>query len=65
MAFPSPSLGPFHSDTAAIFFFENHGYFTEYQLVRVWTWQEIVKSGKKDIISTPPRCFLSKNFAVQ
>ena len=48
--------GSVHSETAAIIF-EDHKQVTEHQFVRAQTWQEVVDSGKKNIISTPQNPF--------
>lgn len=39
-----------HSETAAVIF-ESYKHFTEHQFVRVRIWQEVIDSGKKNIIS--------------
>lgn len=41
-----------HSETAAVVF-GSYKHFTEHQFVRVRTWQEVVDSGRKNIISMP------------
>lgn len=51
--------GSVHSETAAVIF-ESHRQFTENQFVRARTWQEVVDSGKKNIISTPQNPFRPK-----